>query len=106
METDRVADRRRECELFLMDLAKRYQSYIIGGVARIVDTEDGPAPANEALVIDTEGTLLSSYRKMHPFTLAGEAEHYARGCSCWQVCLDPCSMCSLSVRPWTGAAWW
>ncbi len=94
METVKVADCRRECELFLRDLAKRYQSYVIGGVARMVETEEGPFPANEALVIDAEGMLLSSYRKMHPFTLAGEAEHYARGedvcvCDCGEFLVAP-----------------
>jgi omega-amidase len=88
MATERVADRRRESELFLMDLAKRYQSYVIGGIARMVKTDDGEAAANEALVMGPEGNLLSNYRKMHPFALAGEAEHYLAG---EEVCLIHCA---------------
>ncbi len=94
MATDRVADRRRESELFLMDLAKCYQSYVIGGVARMVPTDEGSGAANEALVIGPDGTLLDSYRKMHPFALAGEAEHYLAGeevtlVQCGEFCVAP-----------------
>jgi omega-amidase len=87
MDTARVAERRSESESFLKDVARQYQSYVIGGVARMVKTEDGEAAANEALVVSPQGALLGSYRKMHPFTLAGEAEHYLA----WdEVCLVDC----------------
>ena len=68
-------DRGRETELFLQDLARQYQSYVIGGVA----SKTGKVAANEAMVFSPEGTRLSRYRKMHPFSMAGEGEVYERG---------------------------
>lgn len=68
-------DRRRETELFLQDLARQSQSYVIGGVA----SQTGKLAANEAMVFAPEGTRLGHYRKMHPFSMAGEGEVYAAG---------------------------
>ncbi len=74
MDTGTV-DRRRETELFLQDLARQSQSYVIGGVA----SQTGKVAANEAMVFAPEGTRLGRYRKMHPFSMVGEGEVYAAG---------------------------
>ena len=75
LDPGKVADRGRETELFLLDLAQQYQSHVVGGVAR----HDESGAANEALVADPEGRRVGSYRKLHPFSLAGEGESYAAG---------------------------
>ena len=79
MDSAKVADRRRETEIFLMDLARQYQSFVIGGVASHVPGESGDSMANESLLVDPEGNLVERYQKMHPFSLAGEPEHYHAG---------------------------
>ncbi|MBP7949467.1 MAG: carbon-nitrogen family hydrolase [Verrucomicrobiales bacterium] len=65
----------RESEKFLADLARQYQCCLIGGVAR----REKEQAANEAIAFGPDGNCLHRYRKLHPFTLAGEAEHYPAG---------------------------
>lgn len=79
METARVAERRRETEFFLMDLARQYQSYVIGGMASIRVAEQGEYAVNEAVVVSRSGEVLGRYEKMHPFSLVSEQEHYTAG---------------------------
>lgn len=80
-DVKRAADARRETELFLIDLARRHECYVIGGLARKLSPEDDSEfeAANEALVVSPSGSVLESYRKLHPFSLAGENEHFAPG---------------------------
>jgi omega-amidase len=78
------AERRRETELFLRDLARQYSCYVVGGVARVDDTG---SVGNDALVMNPLGEVLTVYRKMHPFSLAGETEHYAAGV---EICVAEC----------------
>lgn len=61
---------------FLKDLARRRRSFIVGGM--VTRTPDGRG-RNEAVVIDPAGNLHARYRKMHPFSLAGEHRHYEPG---------------------------
>ena len=70
-----VVDRHRETELFLEDLARQHQSFVIGGVA----SQTGKVAANEAMVYGPDGGKLGSYRKMHPFSMAGEGEVFVAG---------------------------
>lgn len=74
MEPTKV-DRRRETELFLQDLARQHQCHIIGGIV----SQTGKVASNEAVVVTPAGTQLGKYRKMHPFSMAGEGEVYTAG---------------------------
>ncbi|OPY36470.1 MAG: C-N hydrolase family amidase [Methanoregula sp. PtaU1.Bin051] len=38
-----------------------------------------PLPFNTAIAIGPDGSVIAQYRKMHPFTFAGENVHYAPG---------------------------
>ena len=61
---------------FLQEMSTHHQCWIMGGVA--TRSQDGHCH-NEALVIDPSGKETARYAKMHPFTFAGEALHYAAG---------------------------
>ncbi|MFB3787809.1 MAG: carbon-nitrogen family hydrolase [bacterium] len=69
-------DEAGETFAFLRDLARRYRSCAVGGV--VTRGPDGRG-RNEAVVIDPGGILHARYRKMHPFSLAGEHRHYEPG---------------------------
>lgn len=77
MDPARAADgAARQTETFLADTARRFSSCVLGGIARLVD---GGTAANEAVAFGADGRELVRYRKMHPFTPAGEAEAYPAG---------------------------
>ncbi len=61
---------------FYARLARKYGVTLIGGCSWW-----GPQGLgrNMALVLDPQGQLLGSYCKQHPFSFAGETEHYASG---------------------------
>ena len=73
---DRCADSARESELFLADIARRFDCCVLGGVARKTGSA---AAANEAVAFNPDGRPLLRYRKLHPFSLAGEGQHYPAG---------------------------
>ena len=61
-----------DAEPFLCALAReRGQSLIAGYV--------GDGPANVAVGVDRGGEVLARYRKLHPFSYAGEDRHYRAG---------------------------
>ena len=63
-------------EIFCRELAaKRHVAVLAGVVSR---TNDGQF-ANEAVAFSPDGVELVRYRKMQPFTLAGEHMHYEAG---------------------------
>ena len=66
----------RETQNFLATLAADYGLYVVGGV---VSTAPGSRGFNECVAFSPDGVEIARYRKMHPFTLAGESEHYAAG---------------------------
>ena len=66
----------REGEAFLRDVARRYDSAVLAGVAGPL--RDGMA-SNEAVAFAPDGSELARYRKMQPFTLSGEDRIYGRG---------------------------
>lgn len=66
----------REDEAFLGGLARKYQVFVAGGV---VSQGTGLMGRNEAVAFSPEGVLLARYAKMHPFTLAGEAQNHEAG---------------------------
>ncbi len=63
-------------ERFLAETARRLGAWVLGGVVR--GGADGPG-LNQSLLVGPDGAEASRYTKMHPFTFAGEADHYAAG---------------------------
>jgi len=61
---------------FLRDMAQRFQSYVIGGIA--VKASNGRG-RNEAAVFDPSGSEGVRYRKLHPFSYMDEDKHYIPG---------------------------
>lgn len=62
---------------FFSDLARRHRCYVIAGIASKI--EGSSRGANEAVCFQPDGSELSRYRKVHPFPLAEEGEHYLAG---------------------------
>lgn len=78
MNVDAVAQSEaRESETFLQELARQYDSAVMGGIV----TRDAISGlgANEAVVFDPSGSELARYRKMQPFSLSGENLRYTPG---------------------------
>ncbi len=63
-------------ERFLSEKARQYGAFFMGG---LVSAGPGKKGWNEAVVFDPTGTLIARYKKIHPFALGKEAEHYAAG---------------------------
>jgi len=63
-------------EGFLVELARRYGCYALGGVVNA--TSDGRG-LNEAVLVGSDGMQAMRYAKMHPFSFAGESQHFAPG---------------------------
>ncbi len=60
---------------FLRDLAARHSVWVVAGLAEPGEER----PANACVVLSPKGDELLHYRKIHPFTLAGEPEHFEAG---------------------------
>lgn len=67
---------RGETQRFLVELAREKQIFILGGFA---SREGGAKIFNQAVCIAPSGRPVASYAKLHLFTPAGEAQHYASG---------------------------
>lgn len=76
MNVDAACDADGSSGRFLSDLARSYQGTVIAGV--VTEDADGMG-LNQAAVFGPDGGELMRYTKMHPFTIAGEAEHYRAG---------------------------
>ena len=63
-------------EQYLRELASNYDSFVVGGVVSRASSRKG---LNEALVAGPGGEVIARYAKLHPFSYAGESEHYERG---------------------------
>lgn len=61
-----------EAEPFLQRLAARRGQALIAGYV-------GDGPANVAVAVDRNGRVVGRYEKLHPFSYAGEHEHYRAG---------------------------
>ena len=60
----------------LAELAQQHRAYVVGGV--VTRAADGRG-LNDAVAYAPDGALLCRYSKMHPFSFAGETEHYQGG---------------------------
>jgi omega-amidase len=66
----------RPAESFLAELAGELDAAVLGGV--VTRAADGRG-RNEAVLIAPGGGELARYTKVHPFSYAGEADHYVPG---------------------------
>ena len=66
----------REGETFLRELARTYDSAVLGGVAGEIVNQ---MSSNQAVAFAPDGTELVRYQKMKPFSLTGEGKHYVAG---------------------------
>jgi predicted amidohydrolase len=75
MRSEAMATHAAEVRAFLADTAVEHDVWVIGGYA-----ESGvERPANACGIFDPKGDEVLHYRKIHPFSLAGEPEHYEAG---------------------------
>lgn len=66
----------RETYDFLARTAADYHVYLAGGIVQTARDRRG---LNECLVFSPDGVEVARYCKLHPFTYAGESQHYASG---------------------------
>ena len=64
-----------ESESALAELAKKHRIALMAGLA----TRQGNCVANESVTYGPDGSELARYRKIQPFSMAGEAESYPAG---------------------------
>ncbi len=75
MRSEAMAVHAAEVRGFLTDTAVQHEVWVIGGYA-----EPGvERPANACGIFDPNGDEVLHYRKIHPFSLASEPEHYEAG---------------------------
>lgn len=65
-------------EEFVAKAAREFGIHIVAGVVQ--NAADGKG-LNQAIAVSPEGAIRARYSKIHPFSLGGETEHYARGAS-------------------------
>jgi predicted amidohydrolase len=75
MRSQAMAGHAEATRRFLADLATGSQAWIVAGLAEAGETR----PANACVIYAPTGAETLHYRKIHPFTLAGEPEHYEPG---------------------------
>ncbi len=79
MQQDRVAEQPGgPNERFLIEQAQRHDAWLIGSIAQWTGPAGDPLAANVAVVAGPAGEVFR-YDKIHPFTYAGEHEHYRAG---------------------------
>jgi len=77
MNVEKIAeDRDQPTQNFLSGIATEYKSFVLAGI--VIRSEDGRG-LNQAVVYTPSGEELARYSKLHPFSYAGETEHYAQG---------------------------
>lgn len=63
-------------EEFLHELAGMYDAAVVGG---LVTRQPNRKGLNAAVAVDPDGNTLARYAKLHPFSYAGEHDHYEPG---------------------------
>lgn len=76
MNVDAACDIEGASRRFLGDLARSYQSAVLAGA---VSRHPDGRGLNQAFVLGPDGEELTRYTKMHPFSPAGESDHYHAG---------------------------
>lgn len=87
MRAQAAAAAASQTQEFLANLASRYNAFVLGGYVEPGPPESGGEtelpgtgrPANACSIFSPGGEEILHYRKLHPFSLAGEAEHYQAG---------------------------
>ena len=75
MNAELVSGFAEETRGFLSALSARLAVFVLAGFVEPGD----PKPANVASIFDPSGLEILKYRKIHPFSLAGEDEHFMGG---------------------------
>ncbi len=75
MRSEEMAAHASTIRTFLAGTASAYEVWLVAGYAEPGDTR----PANACGVFSPGGDEVLHYRKIHPFSLADEAEHYEAG---------------------------
>jgi len=75
MKAQRVSGFAEATRAFLAGLASEVRAFILAGYAEPGD----PRPANVCSLFDPAGSEALHFRKLHPFTMAGEDVHYRAG---------------------------
>lgn len=78
MDAAAVAPHAERIRAFLGDLANRHHVWVLGGYADPAG-QPGTKPRNACSLYDPQGREQLRYHKIHPFSLAGEHEHYDGG---------------------------
>ena len=71
-------------------LSREFGLYLVGSAVEAHQ----PHPRNAAFVTAPDGSLLSTYRKLHPFSYGDENRHYSGGTDCPLFAVDgvPCGL--------------
>lgn len=83
----------RETKALLSDFASRHEVNIVGGSSTVREGED---IYNRSYVFNRKGDLISTYDKMHGFSLSGEPNYYRMGNHLAHFTLDDIS-CSMAI---------
>jgi predicted amidohydrolase len=91
MAAERVATHANATRDFLAGQAQRHGVWVLGGLA-----EPGAGrPRNAAALFAPDGAEALCYRKIHPFSLAGEHQHYDGGADLPTVTVEGCRLTTL-----------
>ena len=83
MDTAAIAPHAERIRAFMHDLAQRHNVWVMGGYAE--PGAGGGRPRNTCSLYDPQGNERLRYHKIHPFSLAGEHEHYDGGSALFTV---------------------
>ncbi len=75
MRSEEMAAHANTIHEFMAELARRHGLWVIGGYAEPGEQR----PANACSIIAPDGHEVLHYRKIHPFSLAHEPDHYEAG---------------------------
>ncbi len=78
MNVSRIAESEAKAQTrdFLSSLARRYEMFVVGGLAELTNSGLGK---NLACAFNPEGRQIAEYCKLHPFSFAKEDEYYQSG---------------------------
>jgi predicted amidohydrolase len=84
MRAEAMAEHAPRVRVWMSELARRHQVFVCAGYAEPGEER----PANACSVHSPTGEELLHYRKIHPFTLAHEPDHYEAGRTLRTVAID------------------